>query len=69
MLPSIICWNIWLERNTALFDEGHTSIVGVIYRTLGWLKNCKKKPQPISKTKLPPNLLSRRQIAWFDGAA
>jgi hypothetical protein len=61
MLPSIICWNIWLERNTALFEEGQPSIVGVIYRTLGWLRNSKKKPQPISKTKLPPKYCQEDQ--------
>jgi hypothetical protein len=70
MLPSIICWHIWLERNKVLFEEGHkTSIAGVIYRILGWLGKSKKKLHPTTKKNLPPKILLRRPIGWFDGVA
>jgi len=33
-LPAILCWNIWTDRNEAIFDEGCPSTHRVVYKTI-----------------------------------
>lgn len=68
-LAIMMCWQIWLERNKALFEDSTPSVQAVFYRILAhwhW--------QPSSTKALPPramflNLPLDHTVACFDGAA
>ena len=68
MMPSIICFHIWLERNLVLFEEGRVSIASVLHMILGWLGKSKGIKQLALSIKNPPLLKEGRPIGWFDGA-
>jgi hypothetical protein len=69
MFPSIVCWQIWLERNLVIFEEGQASKVSVVHMILGWIGRSQMTTKTVGKTKIPPYLNEGRPIGWFDGAA
>jgi hypothetical protein len=69
MIPSIVCWKIWLERNSPLFEEDRASTASVIHTIMGWLGRTKEINQPSIKSKNPPLLKNGRPLGWFDGVA
>jgi ribonuclease HI len=67
-LAALICWFIWLERNSAIFEGKEPSTQAVVIKTLGSLK----KPEV---SKIPPSFRScliahphDSTVACFDGA-
>jgi hypothetical protein len=34
-LPAIVCWNIWLERNRAIFEDGSPTVDSVVFKSCG----------------------------------
>jgi hypothetical protein len=34
-MPTLVSWNIWLERNRAIFENGSPYVDSVVYKTLG----------------------------------
>jgi len=66
--PAYVCWNIWHERNKALFEDSCPSILTMIYKTKVLLSF---KPI-IKKDKIHRDILithnSVDAFAWFDGA-
>jgi hypothetical protein len=68
-LPAYICWNIWLERNRALFEEGSPSIHKVAYLSISVMGDY-KTPTKIKKSRrLLLGPVVRDFSGWFDGAA
>jgi hypothetical protein len=41
ILPAFICWNIWLERNRAIFDNGKPSVQKVVIMSLSSFERTK----------------------------
>ena len=68
-LPALLSWNIWNERNSAIFEAGSPSIQQVVYKTIAatdtYGNQVKYPSVRISKEILPTGIV----IAWFDGAA
>jgi hypothetical protein len=67
-LAALICWYIWLERNSAIFEEKKPSTLAVVTKTLGSLK----RPE-VSKNLLPIRscLIAQHHdmtVSCFDGA-
>jgi hypothetical protein len=70
-LPSLVCWYIWLERNSCIFDSHFPSLLGTACRLSGFLENLSgRKPlvRKMPRLKKTPAFISD-SIAWFDGAA
>jgi ribonuclease HI len=65
---ALICWCIWLERNSVFFEEKEPSTLVVVTKTLGSLKRLEvsKNPLPIQSC-----LIAQHHdmiVACFDGA-
>jgi hypothetical protein len=69
VLAAHLCWNIWLERNLAIFEGSMPKIQKVYYKTLIQAS----VNEGVKRDKLPKSLLFHLQdnttIAYFDGAA
>jgi hypothetical protein len=67
-LPTYIYWNIWHERNKALFEDSNPSVLAMIYKTKASLifKQTEKKVRMPRAPLIIQN--STEAIAWFDGA-
>jgi ribonuclease HI len=66
-LPAIVCWNVWLARNAAIFDDKPPPI----YLVTNLILNAVVRPHPtIARTKRRSitSLPFDKAIAWFDGA-
>jgi hypothetical protein len=69
MLPSLICWHLWLERNLVIFENGRASTTSVFHRIRAWLGLSKVLLQPTIAEKSPPSIIEGFPVGWFDGAA
>jgi hypothetical protein len=69
LIVAHICWFIWLERNSTIFEEINPSIHSVIYKTLGFHK---RQLTTQNSSPLRAIMISTQRVittAWFDGAS
>jgi len=69
MLPSLICWNVWLERNKVIFENGFPSIYYVVFKSLGTFNRLSFIQKVPSIWFNLPHLQIGATVGWFDGAA
>jgi hypothetical protein len=67
-LPSLICWNVWLERNKVLFENGSPSICSVVFKSLGAFNRISVIQKVPSVRSILPPLQVGATVGWFDGA-
>jgi hypothetical protein len=68
-LPATVCWNVWLTRNAAIFDDKPPS-VNLVTKLI--LSTVNRPSIPTTAQKLcrsSTTLPFDKAIAWFDGAA
>lgn len=68
-LAALICWNLWIERNHALFEDRAPSTKAVIYRVLALFCWQPSTVKPVLKKELDLRLPEGHTLACFDGAA
>jgi hypothetical protein len=68
-LPAYICWFVWQERNTTLFEDQQSSIQRVVHRVTVALQEYKVIPRNIYRKKGHCCHNWSGPTGWFDGAA
>jgi hypothetical protein len=69
LLPSHLCWLIWLSRNAAIFNDKKSSFHFITSHILTEAANLGKKIQPKPPNRQPFQIPFDRVVAWFDGAS
>jgi len=69
MFPSLICWNLWLERNLVIFENGRASMTSIFHRIRAWLGLSKVLLRLVIAEKSPPSIIEGFPVGWFDGVA
>ena len=66
-LPTIVCWNIWLERNRAIFEDTNPTVESIVFKSCGSFN----KSSMTMKVALPRTIqsiqLTRETAGFFYG--
>jgi hypothetical protein len=68
-LPTFICWNIWLENNHAIFEDGRPSVQKVAILSISIMREHKPTLRTKHLRRNPKKPEVRCMTGWFDGAA
>jgi ribonuclease HI len=68
-LAALVCWNLWIERNFALFEDRAPSPKAVIYRVLSLFSWQPSTVKPVLYKDIDLRLPDGFTLACFDGAA
>jgi hypothetical protein len=68
-LSTLICWFIWRERNSTIFEDGVPSVQKVVHRSLFSMRDLKVKSIVVARRKGLSYQAVGGTVGWFDGAA
>jgi hypothetical protein len=69
-LPIIVCWHVWLERNSCIFENRIPSELRACIKIRGMMNStsCQMQTRTQTRIKKTPDF-SGENLCWFDGAA